>query len=192
MVSNFSNIRLPEYLSLGAVGGPEYSTIVHSISNGYEERIMQWQHPKYRFNLSAAIDSKQELEELIAFFIAHKGKAISFRFKDWNDYKCVGQKIEPMGGMYQLYKTYKCGDIEVKRIISKPVEGTVSVYADGIKKDVVVDYSTGVLLFSGVAGKNISVDFEFDVHARFDADELPISADIDDLANVRISVVEVR
>ena len=191
-MNNFSNVRFPERLSLGAAGGPEYSTIVHSIANGHEERIVQWQYPKYRFNLSSAIESKKDLDDLVAFFVAHKGKAISFRFKDWTDYKCAGQKIEPINGIYKLYKSYKCAGIEVRRNITKPVEGSVIVYSDGVKIDANVDYMTGELSLADRSYKNISVDFEFDVQVRFDMDDLQISADIEDLSNLRIAVVEVK
>jgi uncharacterized protein (TIGR02217 family) len=72
MMNNFSNVRFPERLSLGAAGGPEYSTIVHSIANGHEERIVQWKYPKYRFNLNSAIESKKDLDDLVTFLLRTK------------------------------------------------------------------------------------------------------------------------
>jgi uncharacterized protein (TIGR02217 family) len=80
----------------------------------------------------------------------------------------------------------------VRRNIAKPVEGSVIVYSDGVKIDAKVDYMTGELSLADRSCKNISVDFEFDVQVRFDMDDLQISADIEDLSNLRIAVVEVK
>lgn len=194
MIVSFSNLKFPENLSLGAVGGPEYSTIIQPLVSGYEQRISQWYYPKYRFNVATAIQKKEDLDFLIKFFLVHKGKAIAFRFKDWSDFSCKAQEIKPTDGIYQLYKIYEMGAMSVNRKITKPVEGTVKIYTADTTLNPEIDYEKGVFTLAAPIGENdkIFADFEFDLPARFDIDELPISSDLEYLQDIRIPIIELK
>ena len=43
-----------------------------------------------RLDVASALKKQAQIDELIAFFRARRGKAYGFRFKDWTDYKATG------------------------------------------------------------------------------------------------------
>ena len=147
------------------------------------------------------------MHDVIKFFYARRGRAFSWRFKDWLDFTIENQNIAVISTTWardttiQLFKRYDDGEgTPYDRIISKPVYGTLtnlrvngSIIDPGIYT---VNYSTGEIYFDTYTiGQNdiISVDYiEFDVPVRFDIDDLPISMDAFDQNSISsIPVVEV-
>lgn len=180
----FEEIRFPTDISYGSSGGPEYSTNIVTSVNGYEQRNINWSKPRLRYNLAYGVKSQEQLDTVIAFFRARKGKAVGFRFKDWTDYKATGEIIGLGDGNikeFQLVKTYRSGNGSEIRIITKPVSGTVKIYLDGMLQTsgFTVDYTTGIVTFDTptVLESEITADFEFDVSVRFDTDRLSASLD---------------
>jgi hypothetical protein len=49
----------------------------------------------------------QQLDELIAFCRARKGRAYGFRFKDWTDYKATGQLTGTGNGAIKIFQLVK-------------------------------------------------------------------------------------
>jgi len=83
----FHDIRFPTALSFGSVGGPERRTDVVTLANGFEERNTPWEHSRRRYDAGAGLRSPDDLEALIAFVEARRGKLHAFRWKDWSDFK---------------------------------------------------------------------------------------------------------
>jgi uncharacterized protein (TIGR02217 family) len=179
----FHDIRFPTDISFGSSGGPEYSTDVVITEGGFEQRNQNWAEARGRYNVAHGVKTDAQLSELIAFFRTRKGKANAFRFKDWSDYKAIGQVIGTGNGSnknFQLVKNYISGSTTETRTITKPVSGTVSVFVNGVlQASPSINYSTGlVTLVSAPAnGATVAADFEFDVPARFDTDRLSSSID---------------
>lgn len=187
--------RFPDDISYGAKGGPEYKTDVLTSISGYEKRNINWLNARGRYNVSHSVKDKKQMEELLAFFHNCYGKAISFRFKDWNDYKASLQQIDIADGFktaFQLIKIYEVGAHTVVRKITKPVKGSVEVFfyekkklrsnrdnANYILQQVTVDYDSGLITFDlpPKEGQIIYASFEFDILARFDTDILNASLD---------------
>ncbi len=196
----FVETRLPVDISYGSSGGPEYSTDVTITHGGYEQRNINWAAARARYNVAHGVKSQAQLDDLIAFFRARKGKAYGFRFKDWTDYQGIAEVIGTGDGEtthFQLVKAYTSGGITETRVISKPVAGTVLVYLDEVLQNsgVSVDTTSGIVTFSNApaAGVSVAADFEFDVPVRFDSDRL--SASIDRYGShswMDIPLVEVR
>ena len=46
-----------------------------------------------RWDVASGLKKQAQIDELIAFFRARRGKAYGFRFKDWTDYKATGQLL---------------------------------------------------------------------------------------------------
>lgn len=181
---SFVETQFPSDISYGSSGGPEYSTDVVIAQSGHEQRNINWSQSRARYNVAHGVKTKAQLESLIAFFRARKGKAIGFRFKDWTDYKVTNQSIGTGDGeetQFQLRKTYTSGGTEEYRTIKKPVSGSVSVYKAGVLQTsgVTVNYTTGLIVFSAAPadGAAITANFEFDVPVRFDTDRLSASLD---------------
>ncbi len=171
----FYEIQLPTDIAYGASGGPEFSTDIVTSSSGYEQRNINWNIDRNRYNLAPSIKTYQQLQELLSFFRLCRGKAIGFRFKDWADYQLVKQKIAIADGVlckFQLIKTYSYGVHEAIRKISKPVLDSIKVYVDEVEMFPICDCTSGSLIFlkPPKEGSIITVDGEFDVPVRFDID----------------------
>lgn len=124
------------------------------------------------------------MDAVIAFFRARFGKAYGFRFKDWTDYQAVGQIIGTGNAVltaFQLNKIYSSGGNSYSREIKKPVSGTVKIYLNSVLQvsGYSVDLTTGIVTFSSAPGSGVvvSADFDFDVPARFDTDQLAVRTD---------------
>lgn len=180
----FEEVRFPTDISYGSSGGPEYSTDIVEIASGYEQRNANWQQARARYNVAHGVKTKAQLDALIAFFRARKGRANGFRFKDWSDYSATSSAIGTGDGsttQFQLTKSYVSGSVTEKRTIKKPVSGTVTIYVDTVEQTsgVSVDTTTGVCTFSSAPTSSavITADFEFDVPVRFNTDRLSASLD---------------
>ncbi len=182
---NFIEIQFPRDISYGATGGPTYSTDVVTLFSGHEQRNVNWKAARAKYNIASGVKTEAQWQALISFFRARKGKAIGFRFKDWSDYKVIGQQIGIGDGLttrFRLVKSYTSGSAAVTRVINKPVVGTVIIRRNNNLRgsiDYSIDHTTGIVSFTEppAAGIIITADFEFDVPVRFDTDELQISMD---------------
>ena len=188
-------LRLPIRLSYGATGGAQFSTEVVTTPSGFEQRNINWDMPKARYNLSTALESKEDIESLINFFNIHRGRALSFRFKDFCDYKVKDQTLGFGDGKncsFYLVKSYSAEELSLERKITKPVEGLLKVYVKDRAVKFSCNYETGEIILDEIpnSGERVSADFEFDVHVRFDIDHIEISPE--PLHNYKdISLVEV-
>lgn len=197
----FVEVRFPADIAYGSAGGPEYSTDVVISQSGYEQRNANWSQARARYNVAHGVKTQAQLDALIAFFRARKGRADGFRFKDWTDYKVASQVIGTGNGTataYQLVKTYNSGSVTETRTVTKPVAITVKLYLNGVLQtgaQYSLNSTTGVITFASAPGNGVSItaDFEFDVPVRFDTDRL--SASIDSYATTSwmdIPLVEIR
>ncbi|SBO30407.1 hypothetical protein ANAPC5_00813 [Anaplasma phagocytophilum] len=180
------NARFPDEISYGSMGGPTFSTNVTTLANGGEQRKINWSYPRCRYNVIYGVKSYSQYEVLMDFFYAHRGKAFSFRFKDWSDYKASMQHVGSGDGtslLFQLIKKYSAGSYSYTRLIRKPVEGTVNIWIEEAPQlentHYTTDYNTGQVSFleAPKLGVKVYASFEFDILARFDTDFLTCSLD---------------
>jgi hypothetical protein len=85
-VPAFVNKRFPSEINFGFSGGPVFFTQISSTSGGQEQRQQNWEQARHRYNASHEVKTREELEELLNFFMAVRGMAVGFRFVDWNDW----------------------------------------------------------------------------------------------------------
>lgn len=85
-VPAFVNKRFPIEINFGFSGGPVFFTQISSTSGGQEQRQQNWEQARHRYNASHEVKTREELEELLNFFMAVRGMAVGFRFVDWNDW----------------------------------------------------------------------------------------------------------
>ncbi len=194
MPQPFRDISFPPYVARGATGGPSFSTSVVTLASGAEQRNSLWANSRGKWNISTGIRTRTQMLEVIAFFHVVRGRAYSFRFKDWNDYQAADQAmVEVMPTVWQLVKRYSIAGFEHVRTITKPVAGTVTVKIAG--SPVVpseINPLTGTVTFASAPGSAATASFEFDVPVRFDTDHLPIEANAWDSQVVsQIDLVEV-
>jgi uncharacterized protein (TIGR02217 family) len=180
----FHEVQFPPKVAYGASGGAEFNTSITTTFSGFEQRNVNWQKARGRWDVSTGIKTKIDMDILQAFFRARFGKAYGFRFKDWSDYQAVGQTLGTGNGTqtaFQLTKAYTSGAYSYSRDIKKPVTGTVKIYLNAVLQvsGFSVDLTTGIVTFSSApgAGVIVSADFDFDVPVRFDTDTLAVRAD---------------
>ena len=207
----FHDVRFPAALSFGSVGGPERRTDVVSISNGFEERNSPWAHSRRRYDAGVGIRSLDDVEAMIAFFEARYGQLFSFRWKDWSDFRsckpsldisALDQNLGTGDGTqtaFQIMKTYRSGEYEYARPISKPVSGTVQLAVAGIAVEAAanysIDYGSGVISFvePPAQGQDVTAGFEFDVPVRFDTSSIQTSVASFQAGEIpTVPIIEVR
>jgi len=177
---SFVDVRFPADIAFGSMGGPQYSTDIVITQGGFEQRNANWAQARARYNVAHGVKTQAQLDALIAFFRARKGRAYAFRFKDWTDYKAIGETIGTGNGslkIFQLSKAYESGGVTESRAITKPVSGTLNVYVNAVLQSVgaySVAWNTGIITFvnAPASGHAVTADFEFDVPVRFDTDQL--------------------
>lgn len=156
----FLNVRFPDDISYGAVGGPSYSTDVVIVNSGFEQRNQNWADARSSFDVSHAARTRTQIETLIKFFRVAKGRANTFRYKDWMDYTVAtteGYLDNAIGDgtpTYQLYKYYSNAAGSELRKITRPVSGNVAVLRNAVAVtvgagagNIAIDYETGVIAF---------------------------------------------
>ncbi|MBN2630080.1 MAG: DUF2460 domain-containing protein [Rhodobacteraceae bacterium] len=207
----FHEIRFPTNLSFGSVGGPERRTEVVTLANGFEERNTPWAHSRRRYEAGAGLRTLDDVDRLIAFFEARRGRMHGFRWKDWSDYKScppsqkpshIDQEIGIGDGatlVFALCKTYRSGLETYTRRITKPVAGSVLVSVARDPKvegqEFEVNPATGEITFAVPPdiGVTVYAGFEFDVPVRFDTDAIMTSVASFNAGEVPdVPVVEVR
>lgn len=177
MLQAFDDVRLPEDIERGVIGGPEYRTTVNRLVNAREQRNSEWDYPLFSSNIGYGVQKREDLETIYAFFHARKGRARGFRFRNWLDYKVttgavgtiVGEPLER-----QLIRTYEDDVNPQIRIVTRPVASTLKVYKDMV---LTTDYTLGakgVLTFGSDPGVNVLATFEYDLPVRFDTDKLDV------------------
>jgi len=199
-MTGFHEVRFPDNIAYGATGGPEFATTVVVTGAGHEQRNVNWAEARGRWDVGSGLKNQQQLDEMIAFFRARKGKAYGFRFKDWTDYKATAQLLGTGDGdqtQFQLVKRYPSGSVIEVRTVTKPVAGTVRIYKDGIEQlsGWSVNVTTGLITFTTApaAGVEITADFELDVPVRFDTDHMAVTIETYKLHRwQQIPIVELR
>ncbi len=89
----FHDTRLPVDIERGALGGPGFKTTVTPLGSGVEQRNIDWSRIRAEFDVgygmmgqtSAIIEAT--IPKVLAFFYCREGRAHTFRFKDWSDYR---------------------------------------------------------------------------------------------------------
>lgn len=220
-MAGFHDVQFPTNISYGSVGGPGWSTNVVVLRSGAEARNANFTTPRYKFNVKWGVKTSAQIAALVAFFHDRKGKLYSFRYKDWLDYKTSTDGGKPgtvtptdqslgtlnkTGGAqtFQAVKVYSDSAGSYTRTLTKLVSGTVRLAVGGVEKsssDVnypwSVDLTTGIITVTptGLTAGTVALTFgcEFDVHVRFDIDQLDLNFDFHRGGSAQdIPLVEVR
>lgn len=150
----FYEVRFPDDVSYGSAGGPGFATQIVGLDGGAEQRVTRWSNARRRFNVAYGVKSYTQLQSVIRHYVAVKGAANGFRYKDWSEFTTAidGQSAVTTANnahvllhtvtaddaaaatfTVQLRKLYKVtqGSSEtptVARNITKPVLNTVNVW----------------------------------------------------------------
>lgn len=185
-MAGFHEVRFPLRLSLSTSGGPVRRTDIVNLSNGRESRNSRWRNARRSYDAGSGIRSIGDLYEVLEFFEARSGELYGFRFRDPLDHRS-GRPDQPVTAFdqvigvgdgvetgFQLAKTYGDAGGNSRRVIAKPVAGTVTLAVDGVVMPEAAfgcDPVSGAISFAAghvpAAGARVTAGFEFDVPVRF-------------------------
>lgn len=195
----FKEVQLPKDFTLEAKGGPGFNTSVVPAASGFEQRNVNWEQTRGKYDIGFMNKNEAYTHKLVAFFRAiAQGKAYGFRVRDWSDYQATAELVGVGTGSsqnLQLIKTYTAGGYSFTRKIRKPVtaavkdvdgnnvSNTVHIYFDGAEQSSSaspllwsLDYTTGILTVNASNGVVITWTGQFDIPVRFDTDDMGVVA----------------
>lgn len=198
-MNSFIETRYPLPQGVGSGGGPGFLTFVGMGHSAFERRIRDWDQVKARYNLSTGLRDNSDIATLRAIFLACRGRAIGFRYKDLADFQATDSPIGTGDGsnkIFKLKKRYTIGGNTYDRRCYKTVTGTITTKVNGVPNAAfTVDHTTGTLTYTSAPanGHAVTASFQFDVPVRFDTDELSLVPEDWDQGSVsELPVVELR
>src|SRR5579871_3409426 len=184
--ARFLDMRLPDYISLGAIGGPQFKTTIMPLGSGYEKANMDWSVAVAKYDIGHVAKEKTIFDATRAFYYVARGRFYAWRFKDHVDYQ-LGSSGSPVqigigdgsNTSFQFIKPYTVGGNTYNRILRCIVAATYGVLVDGTP--LVEGSGAGKFTLDLVQGlatlgtapssaKAVSAYCEFDVCCRFDTD----------------------
>ncbi|TDR88962.1 DUF2460 domain-containing protein [Enterovirga rhinocerotis] len=188
MPADFHEILFPTDIARGSRGGPVRLTEIVTLASGREHRNARWADSRRRYDAGLGIRTLDALHAVIAFFEERRGRLVGFRFRDRADERSCAPSLapspadQPIGTgdgtttAFQLAKTYGGSFSPYRRVIAKPVAGSVriAVSGDEVVSGWSLDPATGLVAFAAAPppGSPITAGFRFDVPVRFDTDQL--------------------
>lgn len=202
---SFLDVRFPLDISYGAVGGPEFSTEVVAFKSGLEQRNQNWDVARCSWDVAKACKNRALVGKLITFFRVAKGRAFSFRFRDFTDFTVARSEgvfvATDVPDVYQLAKKYRneAGEPNAEnRAILLPTTATIWD-GDGTLLTAGIDYTLdplgGLVTMAADSPPIVPAAWsgEFDVPVRFDIDKLPLTIeDRDFWRSTSIQLIEVK
>lgn len=191
MPADFHEVLFPLDVALRGRGGPVRLTEIVTLASGREHRNSRWADSRRRYDAGFGIRSLDALHAVLSFFEERRGRLYGFRYRDRVDHRSgppskaitpTDQRIGIGDGttrVFALAKTYGDGPAPYRRIIAKPVAGSVRIALGGVEvaaAQAACDAATGLVTFAAPppVGASVTAGFEFDVPVRFDTDELSI------------------
>jgi Uncharacterized conserved protein len=199
----FPTYRLPPDIEEGAQGGPEFSTVIQESVSGQEQRVRVWAHCRARYDIGYSVlhsdDPVGSYRAVVALFYGHAGRLRPFRFKDWGDFQAEDTNFGTGDGSdttFQLSKTYDPslillntpGSFTYTREIYL-LSTTPTIKVNGVTQTLTTHYTisaTGLVTFVTPPPNGHAITFsgEFDIPVRFDIDYLPVTMNVNSIANI--------
>lgn len=182
----FDDVRFPDDISYGSVGGPGYRVDIVATDGEIETRLGRQSAPRRRYNVAYGVKTYAQLRSLMTFFIARKGAENGFRYKDFEDFTtgtnhsgapAATDVVLGTGDgtttTFQLKKYYVSGLSTRTRLLTHVLEETVRIALDGVEVDEAdfsVDELTGIVtLNTAPTDEIVTGGCEFDVPVRFES-----------------------
>lgn len=161
----------PRRISAGARGGPVFVTQQVTQPNGFRTARKQRLYPLHEYDVSHAVRTNSDFEQLRAWFYAVSGRFDGFRFEDPSDFngaKATTSLTDLGGGNWQLNRIYVAGARTFVRPIYKPRSGVVIYDSGDTPLTATVDTTNGEAAVTGTPSYWIG---KFDVPVAFADDE---------------------
>jgi uncharacterized protein (TIGR02217 family) len=168
-----SNAIFPSFkgLSWPVVKTPTFMTRVQKSVSGIESRTAYAAYPIYKFSLTFEFLSVADYHSLAGFFLQRQGMWDSFLFNDPSDNTVTAQQFGVGNGtstQFQLVRAFNGTFAEP----TQNINGTPTIYIDGVPTGAFTLNSTGVVTFSTppALGKILTWTGQYYFRCRFDAD----------------------
>lgn len=171
---NFGSIAVvypdvfPNDISYNSVVSIRFATDVTVVDSGDDQRVSRWDQPLQEYDITYAVRTMEQLQALIGFFRAMRGRLYAFCYQDWLDYssstavKYEARSAPPPNPLdqligygdgttltFQLTKTYATQSQSLIRPITRPQPGTVLMAINGVPTmNFTVDNATGLVTFT--------------------------------------------
>lgn len=198
------NRDFPRDVARGSGVTIEHRSEVVALASGFEERNRRWSGARRSWSAGLGIRSADDLADVVDLFEEAGGRAASFRFQDWGDWKscapsaAIAATDQALGtgdgstASFQVRKRYGAGPGGRWRDILLPRQAGFRVALGGV--EVLTGWSLsatgGVLTFDDPPGSGVEVSagFAFDCVARFDTDELPVDYQFFDMGGRGLAI----
>jgi uncharacterized protein (TIGR02217 family) len=182
----------------GWAGGPNFKTLIDVLQNGDEYRNAEWAEVRHSYSAPFLNIRKEAYREIKRMFLACRGMAYAFRFRDELDFEADDEIFAVGDGTQDTFQLAKISVVD-------GVEYVRNVYAIRIGTTPVItinDTPTTAFLFNDRTGElefdtppaNGAVlrwSGEFDIWVRFATDDVNFSLDNPDATNGTVSLIEV-
>jgi uncharacterized protein (TIGR02217 family) len=202
----FDPVLFPTDISYGSAGGPEFLTELTELGGGTERGIARRTESKERWNIAYGVKREEDVDALMQFFYARRGRAAGFYFQIPND-RIENQSLgfgdgSTMSFDIPLSRSYVSGRTVSRTRIWFVDHESIEVTVDGVlcsnESGGAFPYSLNTdgstLTFTDDAppeGAPILVSFDFAIKARFDTDYLSSRLEDYMAEAVEVPIVEI-
>lgn len=204
------NAILPDDMAMSVQLVHEFTTDIVESASGFEHRNARHTAPRRRYLLDTGPRPISDIQKLMAFFTARRGRHGGFLLRDFLDFHSGNgarptqgdQKLEYVdeaahGDKFALIKDY--GDSSLRRRICKPQQEGFMLAAAGRLLQPNIDYRLDqenglvTMLQSNINQHDLTAGFYFHVPVRFDADRLEVQRYDGEMAQISpVPLVEIR
>lgn len=180
----------------GWEGGPEFSTRITTMANGFERRNGDWAEARRKFSLPFLNLSRERYLPILQMFYAARGQLHCFLYRDPLDHEADNEFIGLGNGSLQVFQLSKLtvvdGFIYQRNVYAIPDDETIQVTVNNVPTVVTIDKDRGLITFGSPVANNASIRWSgvFDCWVRFNQDYLPFSLDAPDARNGQVELVE--
>jgi uncharacterized protein (TIGR02217 family) len=182
------DIPFPDCIAFGAQSDVMWLTNIVQSIGGYESANQNWEDAKHVYDVSFAVRTAGDYQDIREHFNQVRGRANTFPFKDYLDFEVTAGvllsaagSIPAASGTFYLHKRYGSGGSLWDRKITRPDSTLTGVYrtrsavvTNILGTDAVVTYTTGaVALANHFGGDTYTWAGTFKVPCRYDTDRLP-------------------
>lgn len=166
---------------------PLWSTRVQTAASGKELRASLYSYPIYRMSVTYNVlraGAEAELQSIVGFFNARKGRFDNFLYTDPADSAVTGQTFGTGNGSTKTFQLVRAFGGNSEPVMN--LNGNPAIKVDGVTKTLNVDYSIdsyGMVTFVSAPGVGavLTWDGAYYYRVRFDRDSEEFERFLDDL-----------
>ena len=195
------DVEFPRDVAQGCQAIIERRDEIVMLASGHEETNQRWTHARRSWAAGLGIRSKADLQAVVTLFEQVRGRANSFRFRDWLDWHsnegdvAVSHTDQPLGSLvpggseyvpaigdgtatsFQLVKQYGAVNCYLRPItLPHPTSLRIAVNGVELANGWTVSGTGGLITFdtAPAASSTVTAGFTFDVPVRFQQNSLSV------------------